>query len=237
MKTRVIQTSIWRDILDQPMNIDTKLLYMYLLTNEHVGQTDFLKVIESEVSFYTGLDQKQIKFCLRQLEEVSLIKIYRDWIMFTEGGYIQSYYKGKKNEIAKKNELSAIPGDVLEHFSDTLSIPYQYPSDSTINNKSYIINNKPYIINTKSKEIAKLEKNKYSEYQNVKLTDEELNKLYEKLGESDTKALIEDLGGYIASKGDKYKSHYATILVWSKRRSQGSVEMRKTRDVTFIETL
>jgi hypothetical protein len=227
MKTRVIQTSIWRDILDEPMNIDTKLLYMYLLTNEHIGQTDYLKVIESEVSFYTGLDQKQIKFCLKQLEDVGLIRIYSNWVMFTNGAYIQSYYKGKKNEKAQKKELSAIPNDVLKFFSDTLSIPYQYTSDSTINNKSYILNNKSEIIKPKSTEKS------YSEFNNVKLTDEDLNKLYEKIGKQNTDSLIEELGGYIAGHGKKYKSHYAVLQNWAKRRA---VEAQAKKKVAFIDT-
>jgi predicted transcriptional regulator len=183
MKTRVIQTSIWRDILDEPMNIDTKLLYMYLLTNEHIGQTDYLKVIESEVSFYTGLDQKQIKFCLKQLEDVGLIRIYSNWVMFTNGAYIQSYYKGKKNEKAQ--------------------------------------------IKPKSTEKS------YSEFNNVKLTDEDLNKLYEKIGKQNTDSLIEELGGYIAGHGKKYKSHYAVLQNWAKRRA---VEAQAKKKVAFIDT-
>jgi hypothetical protein len=50
-------------------------------------------------------------------------------------------------------EYEAIPKDVV----DTLSIPYPYCSDTTINHKSEIINNKSETINHKSKESWKEE--------------------------------------------------------------------------------
>jgi hypothetical protein len=55
------------------------------------------------------------------------------------------------------------------------------------------------------------------EFQNVKLQEQELAKLNEAFGEDGAKELIERLSGYIASKGKKYKSHYATILNWARK--------------------
>ena len=56
-------------------------------------------------------------------------------------------------------------------------------------------------------------KKSYGEFNNVLLTDEE----YAKLEKSNLLSYIETLSSYIASKGKKYKSHYATILSWSRR--------------------
>ena len=55
-------------------------------------------------------------------------------------------------------------------------------------------------------------KEKYGEFDNVLLTDEE----YAKLEKSNLLTYIDKLSSYIASKGKKYKSHYATILNWSR---------------------
>ena len=60
------------------------------------------------------------------------------------------------------------------------------------------------------------EKNIYGEFKNVRLTEKEFNKLKNKFN-SDTKNRIENLSEYIASKGKKYKSHYATILAWDRK--------------------
>ena len=57
-------------------------------------------------------------------------------------------------------------------------------------------------------------KHKYGEYNNVLLTDDELQKL--KTEYSDYEERIERLSSYVASTGKKYKSHYATIRNWAR---------------------
>ena len=67
---------------------------------------------------------------------------------------------------------------------------------------------------------SKVKKNIYipiKEFPNIKITQEEHQKLISLFGEEGTRDRIENLSLYIASKGDKYKSHYATILSWDKR--------------------
>jgi len=62
----------------------------------------------------------------------------------------------------------------------------------------------------------------YPEYPNVnKITKDEHQKLIEKFGEAGARDRVENLSLYIASKGDKYKNHYATILAWDKRDKKG----------------
>lgn len=58
-------------------------------------------------------------------------------------------------------------------------------------------------------------------FRNVKLTEEELQKLKERFTEQGAQDRIERLSEGIASKGYKYKSHYATILSWERRRKEG----------------
>jgi len=62
----------------------------------------------------------------------------------------------------------------------------------------------------------------YPEYPNVnKMTREEHQKLIEQFGQAGALDRIENLSLYIASKGDKYKNHYSTILAWEKRDKKG----------------
>ena len=61
-------------------------------------------------------------------------------------------------------------------------------------------------------------KHKYGEYQNVLLTDDELQKL--KTEYSDFEERIERLSSYVASTGKKYKSHYATIRNWARKDAE-----------------
>ena len=61
-------------------------------------------------------------------------------------------------------------------------------------------------------------KHKYGEYQNVLLTDDELQKL--KTEYSDYQQRIENLSSYVASTGKRYKSHYATIRTWARKDAE-----------------
>ena len=57
-------------------------------------------------------------------------------------------------------------------------------------------------------------KHKYGEYNNVRLTDDEMNKLNEELGAHMVTACITFLDEYIEMKGYKAKSHYLAIKKW-----------------------
>jgi hypothetical protein len=75
------------------------------------------------------------------------------------------------------------------------------------------------------------DKNTYGEFQKVRLTLEEFSKLKERLGEKNTLILISELDSYIASKGKRYTSHYATILTWARKRfteHQEKLQAKKT---------
>jgi len=65
---------------------------------------------------------------------------------------------------------------------------------------------------------TKKSKNTYCDV--VLLTDEEYKKLVEQFGKAGADDKILNLSLYIQSKGNKYKSHYATILNWERKNSQ-----------------
>jgi hypothetical protein len=57
----------------------------------------------------------------------------------------------------------------------------------------------------------------FGEFACVKLTEEEHRKLLDKFGDRETAERIQRLDTGIASKGYKYKSHYATIISWAEK--------------------
>ena len=85
----------------------------------------------------------------------------------------------------------------------------------------------------KDKEIIKEKINKQKYLDFVLLTEEEHEKLINQLWQSLTNELIDKLNNYIWSTWRRYKSHYFTILNWSKKErpmSQTSSEMMKERE-------
>lgn len=66
------------------------------------------------------------------------------------------------------------------------------------------------------------EKATFGLFANVHLLAEEHQKLVTQFGATGTQERIENLSSYIASKGAKYKSHYATLLVWERKNGNGN---------------
>jgi hypothetical protein len=61
------------------------------------------------------------------------------------------------------------------------------------------------------------QKTAYGQFAKVLLTEKEFLALQDKFGVQGAQERIDHLDAYIASKGAKYKSHYATILNWENR--------------------
>ena len=78
----------------------------------------------------------------------------------------------------------------------------------------------------KDKEISPT-RHKYGEYQNVLLTDEDLEKLKKEF--LDWSDRIERLSAYMASTGKSYKNHLATIRNWARRDSKTPTADVKTK--------
>ena len=78
-------------------------------------------------------------------------------------------------------------------------------------------------VNDNKKENNK--KKKFGEFDNVLLTEEE----YAKLENNNLLFYIEKLSAYLESTGKRYKSHYATILSWSRKEKQDNNKNEETK--------
>ena len=90
------------------------------------------------------------------------------------------------------------------------------------------------IQNTKKQNTKKTNTNnkrEYGEFKNVLLTDDE----YKKLEEKNALSQIENLSGYLASTGKKYKSHYATILNWERRDKNKQENIKEHKSFQQLE--
>lgn len=225
MKTRIIRTGIYTDETMLSMTPDVRFICVYLYTNDHIRLNNIYKIPVQLVQLETGYDISTIKIALDKLSIAKVVQHFNYlWVKLLRNDFASLDYKGEKNEVAIENYLKEIPEEVLKELSDT-SI------DTSIHSsyKSEIINNKLKTIN-KKQEIK--EKLVFGELNNVLLTEEEYTKLQEKLPKIELDKLIESLSLYISSKGTKYKSHYATILSWSKRNE---VETKKSKVSVYPE--
>ena len=95
---------------------------------------------------------------------------------------------------------------------------------------------KDYDYDNIEKNIKKEIRHQYGQYNNVLLSDTELEKLKSEF--SDYEQRIERLSEYIASTGKTYKNHLATIRSWSRRDNKSkddSTETKQSYDIDFLD--
>lgn len=86
----------------------------------------------------------------------------------------------------------------------------------------------------KEKELEKEVKHKYGEYNNVLLTDKELEKLKTEFP-ADWQERIESLSAYMKSKGTVHKDHLATIRNWARKDKKKQEEKQQSNSFNRIE--
>ena len=153
-----------------------------------------------------GLSEQQVRTALKKLESTGEISVF------------------------STNKFSVITVENWEFYQDDEGC--EQPT-----NNQQITNNQPHL--KKVKNVKKVKNNiytRYGEFENVSLSEEELEKLKERFP-YDWQARIENLSQYMQSKGKRYKSHYATILAWSRREEPKTVKEERKLDWTFPEEL
>lgn len=218
MKTAIIKTTFWDDESFEKLHLDSKIVYFYLMANPTRTLHKITKLNPKVAQAHIGLHQDQFNTALKQLTELNLILVKDRYYILTKD-FVEAK-KGRFTDQAIEREENEIPQEIKDFFNEneenyTGTVPVHIDIDKDKDN--YI--NKY--------------KNTFGEFENVKLTEEEYNKLVEKLGENNTKIMIEELSTGIASKGYKYKSHYATILSWSRMRVTKHQERNQPKQRTI----
>jgi hypothetical protein len=147
--------------------------------------------------------------------ELSISALQRARNALVQKGYI-NYKKGISNNAGRYS---------IVDFEQQSEQHTEQRTDSTANTLNRLDKTR---LDKKEKNIKK---EKYGSLENVALTAEEFEKL--KAEYPDYEERIDRLSLYIGSKGDKYKSHYATIKNWA--RKDGVTTKPKPKDVFALE--
>jgi uncharacterized protein YdaU (DUF1376 family) len=190
-----------------------KYIRLLCFQHQHLRMTDedmlnICKSYDKQVYAKFIKDENGLYYNERMEKEINARKAYSE--------------SRSKNRNAKKNDIC---GTHDNHMSDICQSYVKHMVD--VNEDVIAIDKENGITNTDdtinctvlpSNKSAKEEKHKHGEYTNVLLTDSELDKL--KSEYPDWQARIERLSSYIASKGNQYKSHYATIRNWARKDAE-----------------
>lgn len=116
MKTRKVKTKIWRDEWYLNLSRASKILFVFLFTNEYMGLSGFVEIPDSLICFHTGLTQSELTECKREL--YPKVKFAKGWVYVVnllehdpiEGGETNNVYK------AYIKELETLPDDIRQEL-------------------------------------------------------------------------------------------------------------------------
>ena len=142
----------------------------------------------------TGLSQRNVRTALKTLKNIAFltIKVTSKFSIITICNY------------SKYQDCNYLT-DQQSDQQVTSKRPASDQQVTTYNNDKNVKNDKKHI---------------YGEFKNVKLTDEEYQKLKDKFN-NDAEKWIKTVDEGIEYKGYKYKSHYMAILKWAEKKGQG----------------
>ena len=133
--------------------------------------------------------------------------------------------KQNKTKASEKQNESKIEANEKQTASNDEATPKRYMINDNMINDNMINDN---MINDKEKinKKEKPQKHKYGQYQNVLLSDDELEELKKEFP-VDWEERIERVSEYCASKGATYKNYLATIRNWARKERPKIVPVKK----------
>ena len=214
---RSIEVNFWNDskIMDS-FTPEDKYFYLYLFTNPHTNLSGCYEISKRIVAFETGYTTESIEALLKRFEEVHKVLLYDQ---DTKEVLLLNWHKhnwtsSDKYRKALLKEIESIKCSRFREYlekafkGDTVSIPYQYPSDTT---NTITISNTISNTNTKTSKKAKFEPP----------TVEEVEAYCKERGNNINARELVDFytaNGWVQGKGKPIKDWRAVVRTWEQRR-------------------
>ena len=195
------------------------------------GRLPGIEDIELELQMPLKLKKGELDTIMSKLIDMGLVDTYPLGVL-----KVSQYEKRQMSNMTEaerkaiyRDKKKTMSGQSLDVCPDTCpdNVPEMSPIEKEIDKDiNSFSNEKEY---TRAK---KSPKRKFGSAQNVLLTDDEYAKLKARFLDADER--IENLSLGIASKGYKYKDHYATILNWARRDAEKqTAQPQKQPETTF----
>ena len=104
------------------MNIDTKLIYLLLLTSPERGVGRIFKMSDRLISARSGLNHQQIVVCKKQLQETGVVFFKDNYILLAKDSSFIQPVKGRLTEKVLQKEVKDLPDSIVTHFSELTDI-------------------------------------------------------------------------------------------------------------------
>ena len=127
-KNRYINTKFWSDTYISNLDPVEKLLFLYLITNEHTNISGIYELPIKYMSIETGIEKEMIQKVLSRFTKDKKVLYAEGWVCVANFPKHQDL----ENENIKKgieNSLKEVPGSFIAYIIQK-KIPYLYPMDS-----------------------------------------------------------------------------------------------------------
>lgn len=222
---RNIHISFWTDakVVDD-FTPEDRYFYLYLMTNPHTNLCGCYELSFKSASDETGYTKETIERLISRLENVHGVIRYskdtKELLIVKWSGYnwtnSPKFRKPLYDEImeVKNIDFRAFLMDVYDN-PDTVSIPYEYGSDTTVSVSDTVsVSVSDTDKKRKEEKKKKPERKRYGEYKHVLLSDADIERLKEKFGESKVKEYIRKVDEYCQEHGKTYNDYNLTIQKW-----------------------
>ena len=179
----------------------------YEMTDEQVGRYIRLMCLQHQKGHLSESVVLSVMGGEIDREVIGKLKRDDDGLYYNERLDEETSKRRKYSESRAKNRKGGAVSK--SHDNHMSNICNSYDEHMVNENENENVN-----VNETDKKIVKV-KHKHGEYNNVLLSDDDLEKL--KAEFTDWEERIERLSEYIESKGAKYKSHLATIRSWARK--------------------
>lgn len=172
-----------------------------------------------------------IRLALKTFEQFGMIEVINNMILLSSWQKYQNTDKleemREKNRARQKRYYDRQKEKLIAEHDENLTLGITSSNALDIDKDIDIDKDKKKSISKKPA------RHKYGEYQNVLLSDDDLNKLQAEFP-ADWGSRIERLSSYMASSGKSYKNHLATIRNWA-RRDKPSEKPAGGQDMTDLD--
>ena len=191
-----------------------------------VGETLIPYDVKS-LSRLTGVDCDTVRIAMQLFAKIGLVKVLESGEIYMS--QIEEMIGSETDKAALMRRMRAKKKsvEIEDGNSVTVSLPDCYTEIDIEKDKEKDTEVDPKLnpenpdstLSTELSTSNKPERHKYGQYNNVFLSDEDMEKLKREFP-SDWPERIERLSEYIESKGVKYKNHLATIRTWARKDQQ-----------------
>jgi len=201
------------------------------LTDEQLGRLFRIMLEYQATGIEPHIDDVALSFCF------GVVKYDMD-----ENNRKYEEMRGRQRDNVRKrwekrntNDTTVYHG-IPPYTTDTKHTDNDNDSDNDSESDSESVNDNDVLTDKGKKEDTKVSKketrHKYGQYQNVLLSDTDMDKLKEEFP-YDWEQRIERLSEYIESKGAKYKNHLATIRAWARKNNDRKQSKPNDRPYAF----